>query len=117
MERFAAAVRARDLPRGEQMFDPCALGYGTRLERAVGLAELQSGQWAAVWFATREFAFTDVDMVHATGDGAVVAARWSSVSDSGVRRSGRATLVLAGDPLRCVHSHFSMTPTDGGRLE
>lgn len=117
LECFAAAVRSRDLARGEQLFDPSALGYGTRMESADGLASLMEGQWAAVWFATSDFAFTEVDLVRPTADGAVVAARWSSVSRSGVRRAGRATLVLAGDPFQCVHSHFSMTPSDGGRLE
>jgi hypothetical protein len=117
LEHFAAAVRSRDLARGEQLFDPAALGYGTRMERAVGLVRLMEGQWSAVWFATKDFTFTEVDLVRPTADGAVVAARWRSVSQSGTRRSGRATLVLVGEPLRCVHSHFSMTPTDGGRLE
>jgi ketosteroid isomerase-like protein len=116
LDDFASAVASRDLERGARLFSPEVLAYGTLTSLMQGRADLLDKQWTPVWNATHSFRFTHVDLVVPSGTGVVVAARWASTSEPGTRREGRCTLVLVGEPLLCVHSHFSMTPQDGARL-
>jgi hypothetical protein len=97
------------------MFLRSVTAYGTREPLMTGLDELMTEQWAPVWTSTTGFRFTDIDWVSDLGDGVVVAARWESFTrEGGHHRTGRCTLVLCGSPLLCAHSHFSMTPPEGG---
>ena len=114
---FQSAVASRDLEAGRHLFAEDVQAYGTRSAAMSGLDALVTRQWQPIWTATSAFRFTGVDYEASVGSTCVVAAQWESFSASGQRRQGRSTLVLSGRPLRCVHSHFSMLPLDGGRLE
>lgn len=114
---FQSAVASRDLDAGRHLFADDVQAYGTRTAAMSGLDGLVALQWQPIWTATSAFRFTQVDYQARHGSTCVVAAQWESYSASGQRREGRCTLVLSGRPLRCVHSHFSMLPRDGGRLE
>jgi ketosteroid isomerase-like protein len=122
LDRFAAAVRTGDISAADGLFADDVVGYGTRAARAVGLPELQRQQWGPVWSATQGFAFEHPDAVFAGADPSapiVILARWSSYTKAGDARAGRSTIVLTsteGGPLRCIHSHFSLDPEDGGRI-
>jgi hypothetical protein len=98
------------------LFASDVVAYGTRSGVMTGLDALVERQWTPIWTHTRGFRFCDVDAVLGGAEGWVVAARWQSWSRAGTRREGRCTLVLAGEPLLCRHSHFSLTPRDGGQV-
>lgn len=117
LSAFQDAVAAQDVDAGRELFSDDVQAYGTRTAEMSGLDTLVSRQWRPVWTQTHGFHFTDVDYRRRVGSCYVVAVRWESHSASGRSRRGRCTLVLSGDPLRCVHSHFSMVPLDGGRLQ
>ncbi|MCU0271282.1 MAG: hypothetical protein MUF83_21950 [Acidimicrobiales bacterium] len=117
LEQFAAAVAGENLVRGRELFADDVVAYGTRSGVMTGLDVLVEQQWAPIWTRTRGFRFHDVDVVLGGAGGWVVAARWRSWSRSGALREGRSTLVFQGDPLRCRHSHFSLTPRDGGQVD
>jgi hypothetical protein len=116
LRSFQQAVEARDFTAGAELFHRDATGYGTRCEVACGLDALITDQWTPVWLATTGFRFTAVDAMHESEGAFIVAARWESLSLTGASRRGRSTLLLTGEPLRCLHSHFSLVPEDGGRL-
>jgi hypothetical protein len=116
LQAFQDAVASEDFESGRRMFARDVCAYGTRTALMSNLDSLVDHQWTPIWTGTRGFHFTDVDFEAWLGAGWVVAARWESSSLHGTRRAGRCTLVLAGDPPRCVHSHFSMEPLDEGRL-
>jgi ketosteroid isomerase-like protein len=130
MEGFADAVRAVDYEAGRRYFDEYVVSCGTRTDLMVGRDQLEEHQWRGVWPWTRDFVFTRwwvADWaVTDTGDAWVLlVTEWTSQARGDVgsarRRDGRATLGLrgrapraAGSPeaLRCVHSHFSLKPTE-----
>ena len=116
LRSFERAVAARDFDAGEALFAEDVLAYGTLSPVMHGRRSLIDQQWKPVWTATRSFHFTELDSVTKRKDGWVLAARWASESIGGAQRQGRCTLVLDGSPPRCVHSHFSMVPSDGARL-
>ena len=114
LDAFATAVAEEDYAGGEALFSPTVTAYGTRTPFMTSLGQLEADQWKPVWSTTRGFRFVALDSVSDLGDGFAVAARWESFSrGSGQRRTGRCSLVLRGSPLRCSHSHFSMTPAPG----
>lgn len=117
LDDFAGAVATQDFARGSALFDPHVVAYGTRSGAMTSLDELRREQWGPIWTQTRGFRFDQVDAVLGVAGHFVVAARWESRSASGRHRHGRCTLVLAGSPLQCLHSHFSMTPEDGGQVD
>jgi hypothetical protein len=117
LEEFASAVAAQDFARGRVLFDTEVVAYGTRSGVMTSLDRLQREQWGPIWTRTSGFRFSEVDTVLGAPDGWVVAARWQSRSAAGRHRQGRCTLVLTGAPLKCRHSHFSLTPADGGQVD
>lgn len=117
LDAFATAVSNEDYTAGIALFSPTVTAYGTRTPFMAGLGELEASQWKPVWSTTQGFRFVAVDSVSNLGEGVAVAARWESFSrGSGRRRTGRCSLVLGGSPLRCLHSHFSMTPSPGDEM-
>lgn len=123
LESFSQAVRNRDFAAGSELFTENVRAFGTLIHLAEGRVALAHGQWSAVWPRTRGFQFED-DTQQCTlsddGKTAVVTALWHSyrVSD-GTQRNGRATLVLSNNASHkwlATHTHFSMTPNDGGAL-
>lgn len=117
LDAFAAAVTEERFDHGRSLFDDDVVAYGTRRGVMAGLDTLVQQQWTPVWTHTHGFGFSNVDAVLGSPAFWVVAARWHSWSRLGALREGRCTLVLTGDPLACRHSHFSLTPQDGGRIE
>lgn len=117
LTEFASAVAAQDFVRGRALFDTDVVAYGTRSGVMTSLDGLQQEQWEPIWTRTSGFRFTEVDTVLDAPEGWVVAARWQSWSAAGRHRQGRCTLVLTGTPLHCRHSHFSLTPADGGQVD
>lgn len=115
LDRFAAAVRARDYPSGLTLFDANVVSFGTVAERVSQLDQLMAGQWRQVWEKTSGFAFGDV-VVDVGDDLAWAAATWRSTGHRAdgrtFPRAGRATLILRRSPRGwlAVHSHFSFNP-------
>jgi len=125
LERFATCVRAQDFEGGRELFAPRARGFGTVVERAVGLQQLEEGQWRRIWPNTRDFRLIETSrevFVSADGSQTCVLALWESEaraeeasSRAAFPRRGRCTLLLERDDRapcgwRAIHSHFSKRP-------
>lgn len=126
LEHFADCVRAQDFDGGRALFAPQARGFGTVVERAVGLLQLEEGQWRQIWPNTQDFRLIETSrevFVSADGSQACVLALWESEARAdeasgrpAFHRRGRCTLLLEradGSPYgwRAIHSHFSKRPT------
>jgi ketosteroid isomerase-like protein len=117
LRTFEAACRERDFAGGRGMFAPDALAFGTFAASVHGLENIEREQWRNVWPRIRGFRFDDRPAIHASQDSAWIATEWSSEATGPdghpFRRPGRATLVLArrDGRWRCVHSHFSLLPS------
>jgi ketosteroid isomerase-like protein len=116
LDTFAAAVRARDYGTARGLCAVDVFSFGTVVARALGIDDLESGQWRPVWSVTSGFSF-DLSLMHCGGSGGTfwVAAPWSSWGyrqQEAFERRGRATVVLRqfGPSLRAVHTHFSLRP-------
>ena len=126
LSEFEAAVRARDFETGRRMFADDALAFGTWARAVRGLANVEREQWQNVWPRIRGFHFEDGPTIRAAGDLAWIAAEWSTEATGPdgrpFQRPGRGSFVLARRDGRwqCVHSHFSLLPTQSesahGRL-
>ena len=114
---FEAACRGRDFDAGRAMFAQDALAFGTWATAVSGLGNIEREQWRNVWPRIREFRFGERPTIQTAGDSAWIAAEWSSEATGPdgrpFRRPGRGTFVLARRDGRwlCVHSHFSLLPT------
>jgi len=123
---FEKACRDRDFAAGRRMFAPDAVAFGTWATAVHGLDNIEREQWRNVWPRIRGFAFDERPAVNVSGDAAWIAAQWSTEATAPdgqpFRRRGRGTFVLARRDGRwlCVHSHFSLLPTQSeaahGRL-
>ncbi len=126
LEEFEAACRGRDFTAGRRMFAPDALAFGTYATAVRGLENIEREQWRNVWPRIRGFRFEERPVIQTAGDSAWIAAEWSSEATGPdgrpFRRPGRGTFVLARRDGRwlCVHSHFSLLPSQSetvhGRL-
>src|SRR5262245_43570204 len=125
LAEFEGACRLRDFAAGRRMFAPHAVAFGTWARAVRGLDNVEREQWRNVWPRIRDFRF-DAPTIRAAGDSAWIAAEWSTEAtgpDGAVfHRPGRGTFVLSRENGRwqCVHSHFSLLPTQSetahGRL-
>lgn len=126
LRAFEAAVRARDFATGRTLFADDAVAFGTWARAVAGLDNIVREQWQNVWPRIREFRFDADARVQAAGDGAWIAAGWSTEATGPdgrpFSRPGRGSFVLerrAGTWL-AVHSHFSLLPSQSdsahGRL-
>lgn len=118
-------MAGRSFDEAVQRFDEDVIGFGTKEAVARGRDKLRHDQWEGVWPRISGFAFdsegADV-WVGPDGLMAVIAAGWDSrgrnADGTEFPRSGRASAVLrrdtVGDPWLCMHTHFSLVPTDGG---
>jgi ketosteroid isomerase-like protein len=117
LDTFAAAVRARDYSTARSLCAADVFSFGTVVARALGIDDLESGQWRPVWNVTSGFSF-DLSLMHCGGKGGTfwMAAPWSSwgyrPSQEAFELRGRATVVLhqSGHSLLAVHTHFSLLP-------
>jgi ketosteroid isomerase-like protein len=126
LQEFEQACRARDFETGRRMFAEDALAFGTWARAVHGLDNVEREQWRNVWPRIREFRFADQPTIRAASDMAWIAAEWSTEATGPdgqpFKRPGRGTFVLArrDGRWRCVHSHFSLLPTQSdsahGRL-
>lgn len=117
LQEFEAACRNRDFAAGRRMFAADALAFGTWARSVRGLDNVEREQWKNVWPRIREFRFEDQPTVQASDDLAFIAAEWATEATGPdgrpFKRPGRGTFVLARRDGRwqCVHSHFSLLPT------
>ena len=115
-QEFEAACRHRDFAVARRMFAPDALAFGTYATAVSGIESIEREQWRNVWPRIRDFPFSSLSS-HASGDSAWVAAEWSSEATGTdgrpFRRPGRGTFILTRRDGRwlCVHSHFSLLPS------
>ena len=125
MNRFSTAVRTRDFTAGRKLFSPNLRSFGTLADDVRDLDSLEERQWSITWPKTKHFKFeTDSITCHVSDNGctAIVCSMWSSqrISD-GTLRLGRSTIVLVREDIAdawvAIHSHFSLTPLDGGKLD
>ena len=126
LQEFEQACRARDFETGRRMFAEDALAFGTWARAVHGLDNVEREQWRNVWPRIRDFRFADQPTIRAASDMAWIAAEWSTEATGPdgqpFKRPGRGTFVLArrDGRWRCVHSHFSLLPTQSdsahGRL-
>jgi ketosteroid isomerase-like protein len=114
---FEAACRGRDFATARRMFAEDALAFGTWATAARGLDRVEREQWRNVWPRIREFRFEEHPAMRVRGDAAWIAAAWSTEATGPdgrpFHRPGRGTFVLERRDGRwlCVHSHFSLPPT------
>ncbi len=117
LAEFETACRNRDFSTGRRMFADDALAFGTWARAVRGLDNVEREQWKNVWPRIREFRFEMKPTIRAGGDLAWIAAEWSTEATGPdgrpFTRPGRGTFVLARRDGRwqCVHSHFSLLPT------
>jgi ketosteroid isomerase-like protein len=117
LREFEAACRGRDFGAGRRMFAPDAVAFGTWATAVHGLDNIEREQWKNVWPRIREFRFETQPTVKVAGDTAWIATQWSTEATGPdgrpFKRPGRGTFVLARRDGRwlCVHSHFSLLPT------
>ena len=126
LKEFETACRTRDFDTGRTMFADEALAFGTWARAVRGLPNVEREQWRNVWPRIREFHFEANPTIQAGSDMAWIAAEWSTeatgTDGKSFTRPGRGTFVLAkrDGRWRCVHSHFSLLPTQSetahGRL-
>jgi len=126
LREFEVACRGRDFATARRMFADDALAFGTWARAVRGLDNVEREQWRNVWPRIREFRFEDQPTIKTSDDLAWIAAEWSTEATGPDRRPfkrpGRGTFVLARRDGRwqCVHSHFSLLPTQAetahGRL-
>ena len=124
MDSFEAAARTRNFSAGRKLFSPNVRSFGTLADDVHDLDSLVDRQWSITWQKTQHFEFEpDSTTCHVSDNGrtAIVFSKWSSQrsSDGGLRQ-GRSTIVLVregiADAWVAIHSHFSLTPLDGGQL-
>ena len=125
LREFETACRERNFAAARLMFSDDALAFGTWARAVRGLDNVEREQWRNVWPRIREFRF-DEPTIRVAGDSAWIAAEWSTEATGpdgkAFKRPGRGTFVLArrDGRWRCVHSHFSLLPTQSetahGRL-
>ena len=115
-----ACVRAVDYDRGERIFAPDVVAFGTFEGMVEGRPPLRSAQWSQIWPTIGDFTFRLDDLHSGTdGDFAWGACPWDStgrrVDGSPFARPGRMTVVLErreGHWL-AIHTHFSLFPHNG----
>jgi ketosteroid isomerase-like protein len=118
---WEAAINARDYAAARTLFDPEVVGFGTTVEVAHGLDELEHQQWRKTWPRIEDFRFDFEEMkvlIHDNGELATVLTTWSSLGirddSSRFERPGRMTVVLekrsGTDSWKAIHTHFSLTP-------
>jgi hypothetical protein len=125
MDRFSMAVCARDFSAGRKLFSPNVRSFGTLADDVHDLDSLVDRQWSITWQKTQHFKFeTDSTTCHVSDNGrtAIIFSKWSSQrSSDGALRQGRSTIVLVREDIAdawvAIHSHFSLTPLDGGQLD
>lgn len=118
LEEMQACVRAVDFTRCRAIFAEDVVGFGTRIDAAIGIDALERDQWRHVWPRIQNFTFA-LDQLHCAAYGAAglwLACPWSSESrspDGAWRaRPGRITAVLEKRDVRwlAVHTHHSVVP-------
>ena len=118
LEGFQLAVNLKDYELGCRLFSPRVYSFGTVAPIAKGLEELVKRQWEKRWPNIVEFSFDiDVSKMIVSPPHVICVTTWASQNVDKTELSGRATLVLQGQrmddgpvELRCVHSHFSISP-------
>jgi ketosteroid isomerase-like protein len=125
LRQFEVACRTRDFATARGMFAEDALAFGTWAKAVRGLDNVEREQWRNVWPRIRDFRF-EAPTIRVCGEAAWIAAAWSTEATGpdgkSFHRPGRGTFVLERRSGRwlCVHSHFSLPPTQSeaahGRL-
>ncbi|HEV8437987.1 MAG TPA: nuclear transport factor 2 family protein [Methylomirabilota bacterium] len=126
LREFETTCRERDFAAGRRMFATDAVAFGTYASAVRGLDNIEREQWRNVWPRIREFRFEERPIIQGAGDVAWIAAQWSTTATApdgrAFSRPGRGTFVLQRRDGRwlCVHSHFSLLPSQSetvhGRL-
>jgi ketosteroid isomerase-like protein len=117
LREFEQACRTCDFEAGRRMFGEDALAFGTWARAVQGLENVEREQWRNVWPRIRDFRFQENPTIRAGSDMAWIASEWSTEATGPdgkpFVRPGRGTFVLArrDGRWRCVHSHFSLLPT------
>ncbi len=114
-------VAAVDFESARPLFDDAVIGFGTYMDTATGLDELERRQWRGVWPTIEGFRFNLASLKSVVSPDrrqAFAAITWSSTgiaADGGrFERPGRATVAFArpapDQPWRGIHTHFSLNP-------
>jgi ketosteroid isomerase-like protein len=118
LDEMQTSVREVDYARSREIFADDVVGFGTRIEAAIGLEALERDQWRHVWSRIRNFTFS-LDQLHCGmfGDAGIwLACPWTSESrgydGEWNARPGRITAVLEKRDGRwlAVHTHHSVVP-------
>lgn len=129
LHAFAEAVRCIDYERGRALFEPDAVGFGTRVDEADGLDPLIVMQWRVIWSRTEGFQFVENSIrggISSDSRLAWILSLWESRERAvdaapGAVRRGRATLLLrrsdSSGSWRAFHSHFSRLPSETHAVE
>jgi len=121
LREWQARVRAVDFDGGRRMCAPELVAFGTVAPMVEGLDRVMDAQWHRVWAHIREFTVHDERARGAVaGDHAWIATTWDSLGvrqdGSTFRRPGRLTIAFVRRDGRwlAAHTHFSLTPHEGG---
>ena len=119
LTEWGSCIASLDFARARTLFVPEVVGFGTFSDLLVGLDDLETRQWRAVWPAISDFRF-DVDALwtEVSPDRRLghLAAGWTSTGwredGAAFPRPGRCTVTLrrAGAAARWLgtHTHFSL---------
>ena len=119
LAEWGECIASLDFARARALFDPEVVGFGTFSDLLVGIDDLESRQWRAVWPAIADFRFdvagvwTEVSPDRRLGH---LAAGWTSTGahEDGAPfpRPGRCTVTLRRaaptSPWLGTHTHFSL---------
>ena len=119
LAEWGECIASLDFARARALFDPEVVGFGTFSDLLVGIDDLESRQWRAVWPAIADFRFdvagvwTEVSPDRRLGH---LAAGWTSTGahEDGTPfpRPGRCTVTLRradpATPWLGTHTHFSL---------
>ena len=119
LARWGGCIATLDFAGARTLFDPGVVGFGTFSDLLVGIDDLESRQWRAVWPVISDFRFdldglwTEVSPDRRLGH---LAAGWTSTGahENGMpfARPGRCTVTLRradlASPWLGAHTHFSL---------
>lgn len=120
LTEFQESVSSRDYARGEELFAPNSVCFGSKATMLSNRKDLVENQWKHIWGNITEFRFdlSSLEIFESTDSNMVCAlCLWNSIGyhkdGKAYDRPGRVTFALqrTGDSQwLALHSHYSLVP-------